>query len=32
MGFLALLQFGEDIISFIRDEHLEGEIELITDV
>ena len=32
MGFVALLQFIEDIISFIRDEHLDGEIELITDV
>ena len=32
MGFLAFLQFIEDIISFRRKEHLDAEIELVTDV
>ncbi len=32
MSFIALLQFGEDIIAFKRKEYLDGEIELITDV
>lgn len=32
MAFIALLQLGEDIISFVRKEYLDGEIELITDV
>ncbi|MEM7251106.1 MAG: TRAP transporter small permease subunit [Pseudomonadota bacterium] len=32
MGFLALLQFVEDIISFARKEYLDKEIELVTDV
>ena len=32
MGFVAFLQFVEDIIAFKRNEHLDGEIELITDV
>lgn len=32
MAFVALLQFIEDIIGFVREERLDGEIELITDV
>ena len=32
MAFIALLQFIEDIIAFVRNEHLDGEVELITDV
>jgi TRAP-type C4-dicarboxylate transport system permease small subunit len=32
MGFLAFLQLIEDIISFSRKEHLNREIELVTDV
>ena len=32
MGFVALLQFIEDIISFMRKEYLDTEVELVTDV
>lgn len=32
MGFLAFLQLVEDIISFMRKEYLDTEIELVTDV
>jgi len=32
MAFVALLQFVEDIISFSRQEYLDGEIEVTTDV
>ena len=32
MAFIAGLQLIEDIISFVRKEHLDGEVELITDV
>jgi TRAP-type C4-dicarboxylate transport system permease small subunit len=32
MAFVALLQFIEDIIAFVREEHLDGEFEVITDV
>jgi len=32
MGFIAFLQLIEDIISFVRKEYLDGEIEFITDV
>ena len=32
MGFVAFLQFIEDIISFVRKDYLDEEIELITDV
>lgn len=31
-AFIALLQMIEDIVSFARGEHLDGEIELTTDV
>ena len=32
MAFVALLQLGEDIIGFVRGEHLTDDIELTTDV
>ncbi len=32
MAFIALLQTIEDIISFVRGEHLDGEVEITTDV
>jgi len=32
MAFIAFLQMIEDIISFTRGKHLDGEIELITDI
>ena len=32
MAFIAFLQMIEDIISFARGEHLDGEIELTTDI
>lgn len=32
MAFIAFLQFIEDIISFVRKEHLDADIELTTDV
>ena len=32
MGFLALLQLVEDIISFSRKDYLSSEIQLVTDV
>ena len=32
MSFVALLQLIEDIISFVRKEYLDGEIEVTTDV
>jgi TRAP-type C4-dicarboxylate transport system permease small subunit len=32
MAFIAFLQMIEDIISYVRGEHLDGEIEIITDI
>lgn len=32
MGLVAFLQFIEDIISFMRKEYLDAEVELVTDV
>ena len=32
MSFVAFLQFIEDIISFVRKEYLDKEMELVTDV
>ena len=32
MAFIAFLQTIEDIISYVRGEHLDGEIEIITDI
>ena len=32
MGAVAFLQFIEDIISFVRKEYLDSEVELVTDV
>ena len=32
MAFIAFLQMVEDIISYVRGEHLDGEIEIITEI
>lgn len=32
MAFIAFLQMIEDILSYVRGEHLEGEIEFTTDI
>ena len=32
MGFVALLQVVEDIIYYIQGKHLEGKLEVVSDV